>query len=394
MTANRLQREIPASYMRGGTSKGLFLIASDLPDKARADAAWRDALLLRLMGSPDAYEQQIDGMGAATPSTSKVVLVSRSTRPGHEIEYLFGAVGIDRPMIDWSTNCGNLTSAVASFAIDRDLVAAGPDGRRTVSMWQANIGQTIVAHLQVEAGRPVETGAFELDGVAFSSAEIELEFLDSDEGHDGASAPTFPTGQRIDLLDVPNVGPVAVTMTNAGAPTVFVRASDLGLSGTELKDELAAMPQAVEALVSIRAQAAVRMGCAPSLEEAARLPHTPRVAYVAPGASYTTSSGRQVARTEIDLLARILSLGKLHHAMTGTGAVALAVTAAVPGTVVSDVLVSGARSRVVFGHPSGTLAVGAEMVERPGGAWIASKVVMSRSCRTLMRGLVCYPPMD
>lgn len=383
------QQALPAYFMRGGTSKGVFLLLSDLPESARDAGLQRDAFLLRLLGSPDPYGTQVDGMGGATPSTSKVILVSPASRPGHDLEYLFGAVAVDRAVVDWSANCGNLTSAVASFAIERGLIAV-PDGIAAVRLWQANVGQTIVAHLACQGGLPVETGTFDFDGVAFPSAEVGLEFL---EDPDAGRGPMFPTGQRIDTLEAPGIGSVKATCIASGAPTVFVRAVDFGLTGTETKVALAQNARALQALVHVRAEAAVRMGLCTTLESAVDTPHAPRIAFVGPAGSYTTSSGGAVDAAGIDLVVRILSLGQMHAAMTGTGAVALATAAAVPGTVVSQVLADGPRGHIVFGHPAGTLACGADVQELADGRLVASTVRMSRSCRVLMRGEVMYPPL-
>ena len=388
MTAQR-QTSIPALYMRGGTSKGVFFLPEDLP----RDAARRDAVLLRVMGSPDPYEKQIDGMGGAVSSTSKVVIVGKSERPGCDVDYLFGQVSIDRPLVDWSGNCGNLTSAVGPFAIHRGLVQAPRDGVARITIWQANIGKKIVAHVPMRDGEVQELGDFVLDGVTFPAAEIPLEFLDpgADEGDgDGSGSATFPTGKRIDELDVPGVGKVRATLINAGNPGVFVAAADLGLTGTELPAELAKDTALLARLEAIRAHGAVAMGLAESAEFAtSHRQHTPKVAYFAAPAAYTASSGKAVRAEDIDLLARIISMGKPHHAMTGTGAVGIAAAAAIPGTVVSEVL-GATRSAVCFGHPSGVLRVGAEAREE-GGNWVVTKVAMSRSARRLMEGRVYVP---
>ena len=364
--------------MRGGTSKGVFLRPEDLP----ADAAARDRILLRIIGSPDPYGKQIDGMGAATSSTSKVVLVSRSTRPDCDVDYLFGQVSIEAPVIDWSGNCGNLTTAVGPFAISEGLVEAARDGIATVRIWQANISKRIVAHVPMRAGQVVEEGDFELDGVTFPAAEVKLEFMDpgADEGG------MFPTGSPMDMLG----GKIAATMINAGNPTVFIDAASVGLKGTELQDDVNGDAQLLARIEAIRAEAAVRMGLAASAAEAStKRPHTPKVAFVAKPADYTASDGKKVAAGEIDLLARIVSMGRLHHAMTGTGGVAIAVAAAIPGTLVQK-LAPRANGRIRFGHPSGTLTVGAE-ARKEGAQWVVGKALMSRSARRLMEGWVRVP---
>jgi probable AcnD-accessory protein PrpF len=383
------QRRIPAVYMRGGTSKGVFFHGRDLP----ADPEERERVLLRITGSPDPYGKQIDGMGAATSSTSKVVIITPSSRPDCEVDYLFGQVAIDRAAIDWSGNCGNLTTAVGPFAVSEGLVEAPRDGTAVVRIWQANIGARIVAHVPVQDGQVVEEGDFELDGVTFPAAEIRLEFLDpggGDEGGEGGAM--FPTGRVVDTLEVPGVGPVQATLINAGNPHVFVEATALGLKGAEMQDEVNGDAQCLARCEAVRAQGAVAMGLAASAEEATgSRPATPKIAFVSPPQSYTAASGKAVAADGIALTARIVSMGKLHHAMTGTGAVAIAAAAAVPGTVVQRVLRPGTDPALVrFGHASGTLAVGAE-ARQEGGAWKVARVALSRSARRLMEGWVRVP---
>jgi probable AcnD-accessory protein PrpF len=382
------QLRIPAVYMRGGTSKGVFFLAGDLP----SDPARRDAILLRVIGSPDRYGKHIDGMGGATSSTSKVVILSKSTRPGCDVDYLFGAVAIDAPVIDWSGNCGNLSAAVGPFAIEAGLVQAPADGAATVRIWQANIGKTIVAHVPMRGGEVEETGDFELDGVTFPAAEVKLEFLDPAADEDGSEGGAmFPTGRKIDELDVPGVGRIEATLINAGNPTIFVDAASLGLVGTELQRDVNGKPEMLAVAEAVRAHGAVAMGLVRTPEDAtASRPHTPKLAFVARPAAYTASDGKRVDASGIDLLARIFSMGQLHHAMTGTGAVAIAAAAAIPGTLVSRVAPVGSDGRVRFGHPSGTLSVGAEAVET-NGEWAVSKVLMSRTARRLMEGWVRVP---
>ncbi|AEG92334.1 2-methylaconitate cis-trans isomerase PrpF [Ramlibacter tataouinensis] len=381
------QLRIPAVYMRGGTSKGVFFHPADLP----ADPVRRDRLLLRVMGSPDPYRKQIDGMGAATSSTSKVVLVSKSTRADCDVDYLFGAVSIDTPVLDWSGNCGNLSAAVGPFAISQGLVQAPRDGIATVRIWQANIGKMIVARVPMQDGEVVEEGGFELDGVTFPGAEIRLEFLDPGGGEEDGAGPMFPTGRRIDLLEVPGIGRVEATLINAGNPTIFIDAATLRLAGTELQEDVNGDAALLRRAEAIRAAGAVAMKLAASAQEASTLRlHTPKLAFVAAPAPYTTSAGKSIAGTDIDLLARIFSMGPLHHAMTGTGAVAIAVAAAIPSTLVSRLFAGGARGEVRFGHPSGTLAVGAE-ARQVEGQWQVARAIMSRSARRLMEGFVRVP---
>ena len=386
------QLRLPATYMRGGTSKGVFFRLQDLPEAAKVPGAARDALLLRVIGSPDPYARQIDGMGGATSSTSKTVIVSASTRAGHDVDYLFGQVSIDSAFVDWSGNCGNLSAAVGPFAISAGLVDAAKlprDGVAIVRIWQANIGKTIVAHVPMAGGQVVEDGDFELDGVTFPAAEIQLEFLDpADEGEDGGAM--FPTGHLIDTLVVPGVGTLQATLINAGIPTIFVNAADIGYTGSELQDAINSDADALARFEAIRAHGAVRMGLIADIAEAAKRQHTPKVAFVAPPAGYTASSGQQVQAGDIDLRVRAMSMGKLHHAMMGTAAVAIGTAAAIPGTLVNLAAGGGQRDAVRFGHPSGTLRVGAQATQAD-GQWTVTRAVMSRSARVLMEGQVRVP---
>ena len=394
------QIKIPATHMRGGTSKGVFFKLQDLPEAAQQPGPARDALLLRVLGSPDPYGKQIDGLGNASSSTSKAVILARSTRPGHDVDYWFGQVSIDKPLVDWSGNCGNLSAAVGPCAIHMGLIDAARitrSGTATIRIWQANIGKTIVAHVPMTEGLVQETGDFELDGVAFAAAEVALEFIDpADEGEGEQGSAMFPTGNVVDELDVPGVGHFAATLINAGIPTIFLNANDLGYTGTELQGAINTDPQALARFEALRAHGALRMGLIQNLSEAAKRQHTPKIAFVAPPASYTASSGKHIKAGDIDLLVRALSMGQLHHAMMGTAAVAIGVAAAIPGTLVN--LAAGSergkdgvpRQSVRFGHPSGTLRVGAEAAQA-GGQWQVTKALMSRSARVLMEGWVRVP---
>ncbi|WP_421706062.1 2-methylaconitate cis-trans isomerase PrpF [Alloalcanivorax xenomutans] len=383
------QIKIPATYMRGGTSKGVFFNLKDLPEAAQVPGEARDKLLLRVIGSPDPYGKHTDGMGGATSSTSKTVILSKSEKPDHDVDYLFGQVSIDQPFIDWSGNCGNLTAAVGSFAISNGLVdpARIPEnGTVVVRIWQANIEKTIIAHVPVTNGAVQETGDFELDGVTFPAAEVRIEFMDPADG-DGAM---FPTGNRVDELDIPGIGTLKATLINAGIPTIFVNAADIGYTGTELQGDINEDAEALARFETIRAHGAVRMGLIKDVSEAAARQHTPKVAFVAPPAGYTSSSGKVVSADDVDLLVRALSMGKLHHAMMGTAAVAIGTAAAIPGTLLNLAAGGGERNAVRFGHPSGTLRVGAEAAE-VNGEWTATKAIMSRSARVLMEGWVRVP---
>ena len=387
------QIKIPATYMRGGTSKGVFFRLQDLPEAAQTPGAARDALLLRVIGSPDPYGKQIDGMGGATSSTSKTVILSKSSKPDHDVDYLFGQVSIDKAFVDWSGNCGNLSAAVGPFAISAGLVdprRIPHNGVAVVRIWQANIGKTIIGHVPITDGAVQETGSFELDGVTFPAAEVQLEFLDPAAEEDGVGGAMFPTGNLIDDLDVPGVGTLKATMINAGIPTIFVDAESIGYKGTELQDAINSDDKALAKFETIRAHGAVRMGLIKHIDEIATRQHTPKVAFVARPAGYVASSGKQVAAADVDLLVRAMSMGKLHHAMMGTAAVAIGTAAAIPGTLVNLAAGGGGRQAVRFGHPSGTLRVGAE-ASQIDGEWVVKKAIMSRSARVLMEGWVRIP---
>jgi len=387
------QVKIPATYIRGGTSKGVFFRLSDLPERCQAHGEARDKLLLRVIGSPDPYGKHTDGMGGATSSTSKTVILSKSTKPGYDVDYLFGQVAIDKAFVDWSGNCGNLSAAVGPFAISNGLVDADripQNGIATVRIWQANIGKAIISHVPITDGAVQETGDFELDGVTFPAAEVQLEFLDPAADEDGAGGAMFPTGNLVDDLEVPGVGTLKATMINAGIPTIFVNADAIGYTGTELQDAINSDAKALAMFETIRAYGAVRMGLIQDVGEAAKRQHTPKVAFVGKPAAYAASSGKVIAADDIDLLVRALSMGKLHHAMMGTAAVAIGTAAAIPGTLVNLAAGGEPRSAVRFGHPSGTLRVGAE-AKQVNGEWAVTKAIMSRSARVLMEGWVRVP---
>jgi len=387
------QIKIPATYIRGGTSKGVFFRLQDLPASAQVPGAARDALLLRVIGSPDPYDKQIDGMGGATSSTSKTVILSKSSKPDHDVDYLFGQVAIDKAFVDWSGNCGNLSAAVGSFAISAGLVDASripQNGVAVVRIWQANISKTIIAHVPITDGAVQETGDFQLDGVTFPAAEVQLEFMDPSADEEGAGGSMFPTGNLVDDLDVPGVGTLRATMINAGIPTIFVNAEAIGYTGTELQDAINSDAKALARFETIRAYGALRMGLIKNIEEAANRQHTPKVAFVAKPADYVSSAGERVAAADIDLLVRAMSMGKLHHAMMGTAAVAIGTAAAIPGTLVNLAAGGQPRNAVRFGHPSGTLRVGAEATQ-VNGEWTVTKAIMSRSARVLMEGWVRVP---
>ncbi len=389
---NAAQLKIPATYMRGGTSKGVFFRLTDLPEAAQVPGAARDQLFMRVIGSPDPYSAHIDGMGGATSSTSKCVILSKSSQPNHDVDYLYGQVSIDKAFVDWSGNCGNLSTGAGAFAIHAGLIDSSripQNGTCEVRIWQANIQKTIIAHVLVTNGQVQETGNFELDGVTFPAAEIVLEFMNpSDEGEGAASM--FPTGNLVDELDVPNVGTLKATMITAGIPTVFVNAEDIGYTGTELREAINSDPAALAKFEAIRVAGALRMGLIKDPAEAATRQHTPKVAFVAKPKDYVASSGKQIQAGDVDLLVRALSMGKLHHAMMGTAAVAIGTAAAIPGTLVNLAAGGGDRQAVRFGHPSGVLRVGAE-AQQVNGEWTVTKAIMSRSARILMEGWVRVP---
>jgi probable AcnD-accessory protein PrpF len=390
--SHKPQLRIPATYMRGGTSKGVFFRLQDLPAEAQVPGPARDRLLQRVIGSPDPYGKHTDGMGGATSSTSKCVIIGPATRPGHDVDYLYGQVAIEEDFVDWSGNCGNLSTAVGPFAVANGFIDPAripQEGTVEVRVWQANIGKTIVVHVPVSGGQVQETGDFELDGVTFPAAEVVVEFLDpAEEGDDGGSM--FPTGNLVDSLEVPGMGTLEATLITAGIPTVFVEAQAIGFTGTELQPAINGDPAILAKLEAIRVAGALRMGLISSPEEAARRQHTPKVAFVAPPRDYLASSGKQIAAGDIDLNVRAMSMGKLHHAMMGTASVAIATAAAVPGTLVNRAAGGGSRDVVRFGHPSGTLRVGAS-VAQVDGQWTVTRAVMSRSARVLMEGHVRVP---
>ncbi len=389
-TPNQMsQIKVPATYMRGGTSKGVFFNLEDLPSEAQVAGEARDKLLLRVIGSPDPYAKQIDGMGGATSSTSKTVIVSRSSRDDHDVDYLFGQVSIDKPFVDWSGNCGNLSAAIGPFAIHAGLIPQDrlpENGIVTVRVWQVNISKTILVHVPIVNGFVQETGEFELDGVTFPAAEIQVDFVDPADGEGSM----FPTGNLVDDLVVPDVGTFNATFINAGIPTIFIDAESIGYQGTELQDQINNDDAALAMFESIRAHGALKMGLISDLEEAQTRQHTPKVAFVSKPKSYQSSSGKAVNESEIDVLVRALSMGKLHHAMMGTAAVAIASAACVPGTLVNLAAGGSEKESVTFGHPSGTLKVGAQAKQTEQG-WVVQKAIMSRSARILMEGFVRVP---
>lgn len=398
------QVAVPATYMRGGTSKGVFFNLNDLPERCQQPGQARDNFLLRVIGSPDPYGKQIDGLGNGSSSTSKTVILSKFDQDNHDVNYLFGQVNIAKPMIDWAGNCGNLTAAVGACAINMGLVdsdkvaTSAKSGICEVRIWQQNISKTIIAHVPVyldEQGQVQvqETGDFELDGVTFPAAEVKIEFIDPVD----ASSAMFPTGNLVDDFDVSGCGLekdcVKATFINAGIPTIFMQAADLGFKGTELQTDINGKKELLDKLETIRARGGVAMGLFTEVSEAEKSQHIPKIAWVAPAQTYTASSGKEVHADDIDLVVRAMSMGQLHHAMMGTAAVAIAAAATTQGTLVNEAAGNGSSkelSQVRFGHPSGTLLVGGK-TEQVEGRWQAKKVSMSRSARRIMVGQVFVP---
>ena len=395
------QISVPATYMRGGTSKGTFFKLSDLPERCQVAGESRDNFLLRVIGSPDPYGKQIDGLGNGSSSTSKTVILSPSSSNDHDVNYLFGQVNIAKPMIDWAGNCGNLTAAVGACAINMGLVdaakiqASTESGICEVRIWQQNIGKTIIAHVPVylDAQGKIhvqETGDFELDGVTFPAAEVKIEFIDPVN----SSSDMFPTNNLVDDFDVSGCGlntdSVKATFISAGIPTIFMKAKDLGFTGTELQGDINSNNEILAKLENIRAKGGVAMGLFKDVSEAQSSQHIPKIAWVAPAQSYSASSGKAVDAADIELVVRAMSMGQLHHAMMGTAAVAIAAAATTQGTLVNEAAGGKGLDEVRFGHPSGTLLVGGK-TEQVDGRWQAKKVSMSRSARRIMVGEVFVP---
>jgi len=382
--SDKPQIRVPATYMRGGTSKGTFFRIEDLPKEAQVKGDARDKLLLRVVGSPDPYAKQIDGMGGATSSTSKTVLIEKSSQVNHDVDYYFGQVSIDKPFMDWSGNCGNLSSAVGPFAIKSGYVDnCVKNGIQTVRIWQANIQKTILCYVPMKNGEVQEIGDYEIDGVTFSAAEIGLEFVAPVDPNEAL----FPTGNLVDDLEVPGIGTFKATMIMAGIPTIFLNAKDIGYLGTELQSDINSNDEALKRFETIRAYGAIKMGLIKDIKEAKTRAHTPKIAFVSPAQNYTTSSGKNITTSNIDLNVRALSMGLLHHAMMGTASVAIGCAACIEGTLVNLASGGGKKDTVTFGHPSGTLKVGAII----GKNGIVEKASMSRSARIIMEGFVCVP---
>ena len=381
------QFKVKATYMRGGTSKGTFFNIADLPEPAQVAGKARDKLLQRIVGSPDVYKKQMDGMGGASSSTSKAILIGKSQKTDHDVDYYFGQVAIDKDFMDWSGNCGNLSSAVGPFAIKEGLVANVPEsGVCCVKIWQANIKKTILCYVSMIDGMVKEMGDYEIDGVAFPAEEIKLEFVEPVD----PSEELFPTGNLVDDLEVPGVGTFKATMITAGIPTIFLNANEIGYKGTELQDDINSDTKALERFETIRVAGALKMGLISDPKEAVTKQHVPKVAFVSPPQDFITSSGKEVQADAMDLHVRALSMQQLHHAMMGTASVAIGVAACIPGTLVNLASGGGEKDSVTFGHPSGAIKVGAR-ISKNGEKYIVEKASMSRSARIIMEGNVYVP---
>jgi len=381
------QFKVKASYMRGGTSKGTFFNIADLPVEAQKNQTKRNKLLQRIVGSPDVYKKQMDGMGGASSSTSKAILVGKSEVEGHDVDYYFGQVAIDKDFMDWSGNCGNLSSAVGPFAIAEGLVENVPqNGVCCVRIWQANIKKTILCYVTMENGMVKEMGDYEIDGIAFAAEEIKLEFVEPVDPFEEL----FPTGNLIDDLEVEGIGTFKATMITAGIPTIFLNAEALGYKGTELQGDINADSDALERFETIRIAGALKMGLISDPAEALTKQHTPKIAFVSKAQDFITSSGKEVSASEMDLHVRALSMQQLHHAMMGTASVAIGVAASIPGTLVNEAAGGGEKDTVTFGHPSGAIKVGAKITKET-DKYVVEKASMSRSARIIMEGYVHVP---
>lgn len=383
--SNKRQLRFPAVLYRGGTSKGLFFTAGVLPDNPQE----RDRVLLRAVGGGDRFGSEIDGVGGATSSTSKAVVVSASKRPGCDLDYLFAQVSVREEVVDWGGSCGNLAAAVGPFAIDEGIVPARKD-LTTLRIWQANTAKEIVTHVTTRDGRVVTEGEFLLAGVPHASAPIRLDFMDPTGSVTGK---LFPTGAPLDELEVGGRR-VQVTIVDAANPCAFVRSADVGLSGLEPPAELNSDSETLERLEHLRAEAAVAMGMASDAEEATkRLPALPRIGVVTSPSTYVTSAGEIVGPGDVDIVVRMLSMGRAHHAVPATGGTALAVAARITGTVPNEIVGGSGRGCVRIGHPSGSISFEATVV-REGASWAVPRVTVLRSARRLMEGNVLVPPCD
>jgi 2-methylaconitate isomerase len=380
-----MQRRIRAVFVRGGTSRALIFHGRDLDgDRDR----W-DAVFLAALGSPDPNGRQLDGLGGGISSLSKVAVVGPPTRPDADVDYTFGQVEVTRPAVDYRGNCGNISSAIGPFAIDEALVAAR-EPLTVVRVHNTNTGKMIHAHVPVEAGEAAVRGGFALDGVPGTGARIALDFVDPGGAVTGR---LLPTGHVQDALDVAGLGTITASLVDATNPMVFVRAKDFGLEGIERPEDLDTRSSLPSHLEAIRGAAAVRMGLARTPEEAGReSPAVPKIAVLAPPAGYRTPAGVTVEPHAVDLVARIVSMGKVHRAFALTGAMCLAVAARIPGTVAHEAAATtGASGDVRIGHPSGVLPVAAAVRLGPDGTLVAQTVTVYRTARRLMEGFVLVP---
>jgi 2-methylaconitate cis-trans-isomerase PrpF len=380
-----MQHRIRAVVMRGGTSRAVFFHQADLP----VDPEIRDRVILKIYGGGDPYGRQIDGLGGATSVTSKTAIIGPASVPDADVDYTFGQVSVGKPLIDYGGNCGNISSAVGPFAIEEGLVRA-TDPVTQVRIWQTNTRKRIIAHVPTAGGVPQAEGEHSIDGVPGAGALILLEFLNPGGSMTGR---LLPTGHPTDALDVPGVGGVTVSLIDAANPVVFIRPSDLGLTGLETAERVDGDPALLSRIEAVRAHAAVRMGLAPNAAEAsAKSPGVPKIAFVTSPQEYIAADGRVVAPAGIEVVGRIMTMGRLHRAYALTGAICTAVAAQVEGTLVHEAARaarSGERS-VRIGHPSGVIEIGVD-VRRSDGAWIVEKVTTQRTARRLMEGAALIP---
>jgi 2-methylaconitate cis-trans-isomerase PrpF len=372
---------LPAVFMRGGTSKAVMVNAADLP----ADPAAWDAILLEVMGSPDPNGRQLDGMGGGVSSVSKVCVVGPPRRPDADVDYTFAQVSVREAHVDYSGNCGNMSSAIGPFAVEEGLVPRPQDGETAVRIHNTNTGKVIVAKFPVVDGALAADGELEIDGVAGKAAAIRLEFLDPGGAKTGK---LLPTGQAVDQLEVAGLGTIAASCVDAANPAVFVAAESVGKTGIELPDALEKDQAFLEKMEAIRRAASVRMGITADLEAAAKVSSVPLVAMVAAPQAAATLSGRALAADDADIVVRMLSMRQPHRATPITGAICLAIAARVPGSIPARLRRAG-DGPTRIGHPSGMTLVDAA-VEGEGPELRARHGAVYRTARRLFEGAVLY----
>ena len=373
------QTRIPATFMRGGTSKGVFFRAADLPD----DPDLRNRIFLLAIGSPDPYGRQLNGMGGGLSSVSKAVVIGPANRNDADVDYTFAQVAVDAPVVDYTSNCGNLSSAVGPFAIDLGLLDVGGETAR-VRIHNTNTAKIIHAEIPLEHGRARVEGDFEIPGVGGTGARIRLDFLDPG----GATTGTLlPTGAPIDELTIDGAGAFAFSAVDSSAACVFLDAARFGLTGTESVPDLESRTELMTLVDRIRRAAAVRMGLAKTPQQVAG--STPKIGLVARPATYRSMAGITVNASEADLAARLWSMGQVHRVLPLTGALCLAVACRLPGTI-PHALISGGGGDIRLANPSGVLPLDAHVTVAD-GAPIARHVTAYRTARTLMEGHVLIP---